>query len=210
MQFLLESLGVFLLLIIAFILLVIFIIIVIIILLFRSLPSINVLSQEVNNYIEQNIRAITNPWNLQNLVQNATPKLMELIAPTQLQTYSAQLEKDLGQLTLYKVATGSLQGLPIFNILESFMRLIAKKDDLEASKNLLVAEFASESDFEKGAAKFEFQLLNRGEGWLINCLVITATSTNNSESQILTLGEKTSYASLVEENKKKLELERLL
>jgi hypothetical protein len=164
----------------------------------------------LNNYIEQNIRAITNPWNLQNLVQNATPKLIELIVPTQLKADSAQLEKDLGHLTLYKVATGSLQGLPIFNILESFMRFIAKKDDLEASKNLLLAEFASESDFEKGAAKFDFQLLNRGEGWLINYLVITATSTNNSEHKILTLGEKTSYASLVEENKKKLELERLL
>ncbi len=210
MQFLLESLGVFFLFLIACIVLVILVIVVIIILLFRSIPSINALNQEVSDYIEKIIRTITDQWELQKLVQNATPKLIDLIDTNQLQAYSELCKRDLGQLTLYKVAKGSFQGLPALNILAPFMRLIAKKADLEASKNLLLAEFTSESDFEKGKAKFEFELLNRGEGWLINSLIITIINSVESEIKTLTFGEKTSFVTLVDENKRRLELEALL
>uniref|UniRef100_B8HU19 Uncharacterized protein n=1 Tax=Cyanothece sp. (strain PCC 7425 / ATCC 29141) TaxID=395961 RepID=B8HU19_CYAP4 len=209
MQFLLESLGVLFLFLIAGIALAILLLITILLLLFRSLPVINALNEEISSYIEQIVRKITADWDLQQLTQEATPKLGELLQPTQMSAYSEQCAQELGQLTGYGVAKGSIQGLPALKFLQPLMKLFAKKADLEASKNLLMAEFVSASEFEKGMAQFEFQLLNRGEGWLVNSLSITVTTPTASQPNVLSLGEKTTMADLVEENKKTLNLEKM-
>jgi hypothetical protein len=213
MQSLLQSLGVFFLFLIAILLLLVIGIAVFIALLIKSVLSSNVIYQKGQNYVDDTIKAIASNWNPEEIKLRATPTMLDSENFAQWHNYCLECEQNLGKLTNYRGSQGSLQGLPIFKDLKPLMRFTVKKSDLEtleASEKLILGEYIALADFEKGVAKFEIQILKQNEEWLINSLIITLNNSNFSGITEFIFGQKTTIQTLVEDNKKRLKLEKLL
>lgn len=215
MQSLLQSLGVFFLFLIAILLLLILGIVLVVVILIRSLSSTNVIYQQAKDSVEEAVLAIAKEWQIQELRNRSTSQMLESADSGQWQHNLQQCQAKLGQITLYKGSQGSIQGLPIFKDFKPLIRIMSKKSDLEllkASENLILGEYIAQADFEGGVAKFEMQLLKLDEQWLINSLVITINDfdTSATEMDIFTFGQKTTIQTLVEEKKKRLQLEKLI
>jgi hypothetical protein len=215
MQTLLQSLGVFFLILIAILLLLILGVVLFVVLLIKSLSSTNEIYDQAKNYLDSAIIAITREWHLQEICNRATPKMLESMNVTLWENYLAQCERSLGKLTQYKGSQGSLQGLPIFKDLKPLMRIMTKKSDLEllkAGENLILGEYIAHGDFERGVAKFEVQLVKQDQEWFINCLVITLNSESFETTEIVSFsfGNKTNIDTLIEENRARQQLEKLI
>lgn len=213
MQSLLESLGVVFLFLIALFLLLILGLGFVVIMIIKSLSSLNVFYLQSQNYVDNTIKAIANNWHEQEISNRATPQMLEAENLAQWQNYLTECETKLGKLINYKGSQGSLRGLPLFKHFKPLMRFTVKKADvetLEASENLILGDYIALADFEKGIVKFEMQILKQNEDWLINSLIITINNNSNSHFTEFSFGQKTTIENLVEYNKKRLKLEKLL
>lgn len=211
MQSFLQGLGVFFLLLIVLLLLAIALIGLIIVLIFSSLGSITAIDQQAKDYVRNAIQAITQRWNAQELFSLSSPRLSEAFNLEEWQYILQQCEQALGSMQTYQGAKGSLSGLPLAKNFKYIMRFFMKRSDIEAIENLLIGEYVAEAEFERGNAKFELQLLKQDENWLINFLEITVLNSSPTlEPVVFTLGTKTSKDMLLEDNKKKHQLEKLL
>ena len=108
------------------------------------------LDEESKSYVDSNLPKIITNWNVDQLLNRASPELMKVAPKEKIEKLFNAFSERLGPLKEYKGSNG-----------QANMTLITQKG------KVITATYIAEAIFEKAPATIQFRIIKRGNNWQI-------------------------------------------